>query len=103
MNGNQIHRLRRTVILLALTAATAGTGLTAGAAEGERPCRNDVMNHCGDHFGDQEGMRGCIREKFSSFSEQCQAALRERQQQGQDQGQGQRGRTGTGSAESAEG
>ena len=79
---------RQLIITPLLLLGLAGT-LTASAAEGERPCREDVMKHCGDHMGNREGMRSCMREKFGQFSEQCKAAIINRQQQGQGQHRGQ--------------
>lgn len=66
--------------LLGLFIATVA--VTAAAAETDRPCRADVMNHCGEVIGDRDRMRTCMRENFPKFSEQCQARIRERQGSG---------------------
>jgi hypothetical protein len=73
------------VITLLLTTLIS---TTAVAAEGERPCRNDLMEHCADEIGNREQMGQCMRENFSQFSEQCQAAIMQRRQ---NRSNGQRG------------
>jgi hypothetical protein len=50
------------------------------AAESERPCRSDLMEHCADQIGNREQMGQCMREHFTQFSEQCQSAIMERRQ-----------------------
>jgi hypothetical protein len=65
------------VITLLLTTLISSSAV---AAEGERPCRNDLMEHCADQIGNREQMGQCMRDNFSQFSEQCQATIMERRQ-----------------------
>lgn len=71
------------ITLLGLIASLGVPG--AAAAPAERPCQDDVMNHCGESIGNRDEMRQCMRDKFNQFSEQCQTALLERRQERQSQ------------------
>ena len=82
--------------VLIVTLATSLPLITV-AAEDTQPCRDDVVSLCGDSIGNREGMRACMREKFSQLSEQCQDRIKERQQQrSQSQGGQGRGQQGSG-------
>ncbi|MEJ2089208.1 MAG: hypothetical protein P8Y69_12220 [Gammaproteobacteria bacterium] len=74
--------MRKQLIALLFGLITASFAVAAPAPEADRPCRNDVMNHCGDAVGDRERMRACMQENFAKFSEQCKARIRERQAAG---------------------
>lgn len=66
--------MTRAITLLLTTILS----FSAYATEGERPCRNDLREHCADHMGNREQMGQCMRENFAQFSEQCQSAIMER-------------------------
>ena len=86
------------VITLLLTTMLS---ISAFAAEGERPCRNDLMEHCADQIGNREQMGQCLRENFAQFSEQCQSSIMERRRN-RSSGQASDGNQASGSKPSAD-
>ena len=72
--------MHKSPFIFVIAVITAGNVFAAPAEQGNRPCRDDMLNHCGDRLGDREGMRSCVRENFSQFSTQCQTAIMERRQ-----------------------
>jgi hypothetical protein len=78
--------MRTHLLALLLGLATALGAAQASAAEGQRPCRDDMMKHCSDAVGDRQGMRACMRENFEKFSAACQARIQEAQAQGRGAG-----------------
>ena len=87
-NGNNPGTsMRRIPRFLLLTICGLCGGLLTGilvAAPAERPCRDDIMQHCSDRIGQREQMRQCVRANVQKFSEQCQTTLRERRRQNAD-------------------
>lgn len=83
-------KFEKMVLLAALTATvlTAAIAGQAWSADADRPCRDDIINHCRDSFGDREATRQCMRDKFSQFNERCQAAITDRMREGSQDGPG---------------
>lgn len=69
--------MRTSLLALLLGLVTALGVVQTMAADGERPCRDDVMKHCSDAMGDREAMRACMRENFEKFSQACRARIQD--------------------------
>lgn len=74
----RFSRLAPAVLMVTLAPAA---GLAAPGGQ-DRPCRDDIVEHCADAMGDRQAMASCIRDNVESFSRQCRDALRARMQDG---------------------
>jgi len=74
----RLSQLASAVLTLTLLS---GVGVAAPGSQ-DRPCRDDIVQHCADAMGDRQAMASCIRDNVESFSQQCREALRERMQDG---------------------